>query len=70
MQAQHGVFTITHRVQTAIEKVGDQKHVWRLIVPKGAKERIKSELAALNITRLSLFPELDQVAAHAMEFLK
>ena len=56
MQAQHGVFTITHRVQTGIEQVGDQSHVWRLIVPRGAKNRIKLELAALNVTALASFP--------------
>jgi hypothetical protein len=66
MQAQYGVFTITHRKQVSIETIGDQSHVWRLIVPRSAKERILSELNALNVNRLSLFPELDQVALHAV----
>jgi hypothetical protein len=70
MQAQQGVFTITHRTQTAIEAVGDGSHVWRLLIPANAKKRIQSELSALNINRLSLFPELDHVAAHAMELLR
>jgi hypothetical protein len=69
MQAQYGVFTITHRKQTPIDDVGDKNHVWRLIVPKSAKSRIKSELAVLNISPLSLFPELDHVAVHATESL-
>jgi hypothetical protein len=69
MQAQHGVFTITHREQTGIETIGEQKHVWRTVVPRGAKEKIRKELAAFNVNRLSLFPELDQVAAHAKELL-
>ncbi|MGA8614660.1 MAG: FRG domain-containing protein [Xanthobacteraceae bacterium] len=69
MQAQHGVFTITHREQTAIEAMGDQSHIWRIIVPKAAKAKIRSELNRLNVNRLSLFPELDQVAAQARESL-
>jgi hypothetical protein len=69
MQAQHGVFTITHRQQISIDDVSDGRHIWRLIVPKTAKNKIKAELAALNINQLSLFPELDHVAAHAMETL-
>ncbi|MEA2823161.1 MAG: hypothetical protein QOJ86_5165 [Bradyrhizobium sp.] len=69
IQAQFGVFTITHRDQISLDKVGDQKHVWRTIVPKGAKTRIRRELATLNVDRLSLFPELDQVAVHARESL-
>ena len=65
MQAQHGVFTITHREQHSLDDVGDGGHVWRVVVPRAAKERIKGELAALNVNQLSLFPELDHVAAHA-----
>ena len=44
MQAQHGVFTITHREQTGIEAIGNASHVWRIIVPKSAKRTIRSEL--------------------------
>jgi hypothetical protein len=69
MQAQQGVFTITHREQVGIETVGDQSHIWRIIIPKGAKTRIQGELAAFNINRLSLFPELDHVAEYAKEML-
>lgn len=67
MQAQHGVFIITHRDQTHLEDVGDQSHIWRLIVPARVKARIKRELALFNIDHLTLFPELDQVAIHARE---
>lgn len=70
MQAQHGVFTITHRDQTPIEDIDPQKHIWRVTVPARSKARILSELSSLNINRLSLFPELDHVAAHAQELLK
>ncbi len=69
MQAQQGVFTITHREQMAIEKVGDENHVWRMLIPASAKKRIRTELAAFNINRLALFPELDHVAEYATELL-
>jgi len=69
MQAQHGVFTITHRDQMQIEQVGNHRHVWRLIVSARAKRTILQELAMLNIDQLSLFPELEHVATHARESL-
>jgi hypothetical protein len=67
--AQLGTFTITHRKHGPVEAVGDSTHVWRLIVPSAKKALIKEELALLKYSRLTLFPELDQVAAHAVEFL-
>jgi len=69
MQAQSGVFTITHREQIALDTIGNQKHVWRLIVPAKAKTSIREELKVLHISRLAMFPELDHVAAHAQEIL-
>lgn len=71
MQAQHSVFTVTHREQTPIEDVADsdgkRRHIGRYVVPSNAKERIREELTALRITRLSIFPELDNVAKLARE---
>jgi hypothetical protein len=65
MQWQQGVFTITHRTQTPIERVGDGKHIWRFVVPGGAKKSIRRELTLLGITPLVVFPELDNVALAA-----
>ena len=64
MQAQHSVFTITHRDQTPIEKLDDpeRKHIGRYIVSRGAKAKIRRQLDALKIDRLAMFPELDNVA--------
>lgn len=62
MQAQHSVFTVTHRDQTAIEAVGGRTHIGRYIVPASSKARIRRELDALRIDRLGVFPELDNVA--------
>lgn len=62
MQAQHSVFTVTHRDQTPLEEVGDGRHIGRYLVPAAAKARIRRQLAALRIDRLSVFPELDNAA--------
>jgi FRG domain len=67
--AQLGVFTITHRTHGSIEEVGDQKHIWKYIIPSAAKSRLRRELTALRYTRLTLFPELDSVALAAREVL-
>ena len=69
MQAQQGVFTITHRGQTDIGKIGNLDHIWKILIPASSKQRIVSELNAFNVNRLSLFPELDHVAAYAREAL-
>jgi hypothetical protein len=68
--AQQGTFTITHRKMTPIEKVGDAQHVWRLVIPAGAKGAMREELQLLHFTELTLFPELDQVAREARRILQ
>jgi hypothetical protein len=70
MAAQLGVFTINHRVHTPIEELGDERHVWRWLIPAAAKPRILDQLARLGITALTLFPELDRVADLSKELLE
>lgn len=65
IQAQLGVFTIHHADPTPLEDYGDQSHVWRFMVPAGQKAAIQAELRRIGITRLTLFPELDNVAKQA-----
>lgn len=65
--AQLGTFTITHREHTPIEDIGDKEHTWRLVIPSDSKRKILAELAQLRVSKLTLFPELDSVAADAME---
>jgi hypothetical protein len=65
MQAQHSVFTVTHRDQTPVENIGKGAHIGRYIIPAGAKGRIRNQLDALKIDRLSVFPELDNAARAA-----
>lgn len=69
MYAQQGVFTITHMSPTPIEEVGDRNHIKKLRIPAASKETIRKELKFLGITKLSLFPELENVALLAMEAL-
>ena len=68
--AQLGTFTITHRTHTKIEAIADAKHVWRYLIPAGKRKTIIKELESLRVNRLTLFPELDSVAADAKDVLK
>lgn len=69
ISAQLGVFTITHRDHLPIESLGTKKHVWRLRIPAARKKALREELSILRLSKLTLFPELDQVATHALETL-
>lgn len=69
MAAQMGTFTINHRLHQPLESIGNQKHVWRWIIPAGAKRPLMEELAHLGISALTLFPELDRVADLSRELL-
>jgi hypothetical protein len=62
MQAQHSVFTVTHRDQSPIDTLGNGSHIGRYIVPGYAKGAIRRQLEALRIDRLTVFPDLDNVA--------
>ena len=62
MQAQHSVFTVTHREPMSIDNVSNNRHVGRFIIPSDSKTAIRKQMAALQITRLSVFPELDNAA--------
>ena len=62
LQAQQGVFVIFHKETEPLEeRLRETDFLVKYSVPKDAKENISKELNALGITRLSLFPELEQV---------
>jgi hypothetical protein len=67
LHVQQGVFTISHRNLTPLEKLedksGDQPHIVKLVIPAAAKPKLCKELLLLQIDRLALFPELENVAA-------
>jgi len=68
MQAQLGVFTIHHADKKPLELVGDGSHIWRYVIPRDRKEPIREELRRIGITRRTVFPDLDNVAAEAGEY--
>jgi len=65
MQAQQGVFTISHRENVFINNAGPDglpvNHVWRYIIPSELKEEIKKELKLLGFSKFQLFPELESI---------
>lgn len=66
IQAQLGVFTISHRTTTAIEEVGTGAHVVKYKISPKAKKFIADELKLLGVSKFQLFPEL----ASAGELIK
>jgi len=68
IMAQLGVFTIVHRETTPLEHLAE-RFLARFLIPAAAKSRLRAELAALRVNRLTLFPELTSVAAVAREVL-
>lgn len=64
MQAQQGVFTISHRDNIYIEQLGADvdDHIWRYVIPAGSKQTLRAELKTLGVTKFSLFPELSSIA--------
>ena len=58
IQAQLGVFTISHRAKQAIETIGDGSHVTKFRVSPNAKKTILEELRLLGVSKFQLFPEL------------
>ncbi|MCT4178902.1 FRG domain-containing protein [Elizabethkingia anophelis] len=65
MQAQQGVFTISHRENIYINKAGLEEtstHTWRYIIPKEIKEDLKKELKLLGFSKFQLFPELESIS--------
>jgi len=62
MQAQHSVFTVSHRDPTPLDRLGGGPHVGMYVVPRAHKQRIRQQLASLHVTPLSVLPDLDNVA--------
>lgn len=66
IQAQQGVFTISHRENIPIEKVGHDNapinHVWKYVIPTASKNELLKELKLLSFNRFQLFPELESIS--------
>jgi hypothetical protein len=69
--AQQGVFTIMHREARHIEQLhpasGDPNHLAKLVIPRRSVSRIQRELAILRVTKLTVFPQLENVAEAACQ---
>lgn len=61
IHAQLGVFTIHHRDNTPIERIGNKKHVRKYEIPAKYKPKIAEELKLLGITKFQMFPELASI---------
>jgi len=67
IQVQQGVFTIHHKNLEPLNDGARLEHIWRYIVPNDVIAELRKDLEMLNLTRLSLFPDLANVASHARE---
>ena len=62
MVAQAGTFTIMHANAVPVESVGDQAHIWRMVIPRAARPVLREELMLLGVTESMMFPDLDRIA--------
>ncbi|AIU26937.2 hypothetical protein LV28_10690 [Pandoraea pnomenusa] len=69
IQAQLGVFTISHLKKIPIEEIEDRKHCLKMVIPAQAKKQIKDELKLLGLSRFQVFPELSSIGAGLKEIL-
>jgi FRG domain len=69
IQAQLGVFTISHLTKQPIEEVGTGKHICKYIISAKAKNNFREELKLLGISKFQLFPELSSAGELVKEVL-
>jgi hypothetical protein len=64
--AQEGVFTILHRDTIRIDELtdakGNQGHLVKLRIPRSSVPKIRAELRLLGVNKLTVFPQLENVA--------
>lgn len=69
IQAQLGVFTISHRDKVPIEDIVDRSHVIKYEITSNAKPDIAKELKLLAISKFQIFPELASIGQKIKERL-
>ncbi|QGY80800.1 FRG domain-containing protein [Sphingorhabdus lacus] len=67
IQVQQGVFTLHHKNLDPLNEGARLDHIWRYIIPGDVVAELRTGLEMLNVNRLSLFPELQNVANHARD---
>ena len=70
IQAQLGVFTISHNANIPIENIGDKSHIIKYLIPKDFKKIISHELELLALEKFQLFPELSCIGEKIKAGLK
>ena len=61
IQAQLGVFTISHQAKKKLEDIGDGSHLSFFEIPAAKKKTISEELEILAFGKFQVFPELASV---------
>jgi hypothetical protein len=61
IQAQLGVFTISHQAQRKLDEIGDASHLVECQIPAKSKKDIVQELDILAFGKFQIFPELSSV---------
>jgi len=69
IQAQLGVFTISHLKKCPIEQIEGGKHCVKFTIPASSKKRLRHELRILGINRFQIFPELSSIGENLKEQL-
>jgi hypothetical protein len=67
IQAQLGVFTISHSEKMPIEEIGNGKHVVKYVIPAAYKQSIKQDLRLLGFNKFQVFPELTSIGDNIRE---
>lgn len=70
IQAQMGVFTISHHTRKPLEQIGNGAHLLKYHVSASAKSKIRTELRMLAVSKFQLFPELASVGEIIREDLQ
>jgi len=65
IQMQQGVFTVSHKDLLGLDELPNTQPLWRIVIPSDKKPVFRTQLKALNLSKLSLFPELSNAADHA-----
>jgi hypothetical protein len=69
IQAQLGVFTISHKRKIPVEDIEGEPHAIKYVIPSSAKKNISEELHRLSIGKFQVFPELSSIGEKLTERL-
>jgi hypothetical protein len=70
MAAQYGVFTIFHSEFKPLEETADAQAIWKYRIPSGSKPSLRKDLGLLGYSKLSMFPEIGNIADYLKEYFE